>query len=119
MTPNAVRKLALALPEAAEAPHHEMTSFRVRGRIFATMPPSGQWLHVFIADNERELAIAMHPQWISPLVWGGSVRGVRIDLARALPKVIDGLLWDAWRAKAPKRLAAQHAVPAAAGGHRP
>ena len=118
MTPDAVRKLALALPEAAEAPHHDMTSFRVRGRIFATMPASGQWLHVFITDNERELAIAMHPQWIAPLLWGGSVRGVRIDLARARPKVIAGLLEDAWRAKAPKRLAGSSAAPPAAGRPR-
>ena len=27
-----VRRLALALPDAAEAPHHDMTSFRVAGK---------------------------------------------------------------------------------------
>ena len=30
-----VRKLALSLPESTEQPHHDMTSFRVRGKIFA------------------------------------------------------------------------------------
>ena len=27
-----VRRLALSLPETAEAPHHDMTSFRVAGK---------------------------------------------------------------------------------------
>jgi hypothetical protein len=32
-----VRRLALALPEAVEADHHGRPSFRVAGRIFATL----------------------------------------------------------------------------------
>jgi len=38
-SPLQVRQFALAMPEASEAPHFDMTSFRVRGKIFATMPP--------------------------------------------------------------------------------
>ncbi|MGC2166057.1 MAG: MmcQ/YjbR family DNA-binding protein [Gallionella sp.] len=37
MTLNEARQLALSLPEATEQPHHEPTSFRVRGKIFATI----------------------------------------------------------------------------------
>ena len=37
MTPNDVRKLALALPEAEEQAHFDKPSFRVRGKIFATL----------------------------------------------------------------------------------
>ena len=47
-----VRRLALSLPETAEAPHHDMTSFRVAGKIFATMPPEGGRVHVFVGDDE-------------------------------------------------------------------
>ena len=47
-----VRRLALSLPETAEAPHHDMTSFRVAGKIFATMPPEGGRVHVFVGDEE-------------------------------------------------------------------
>ncbi len=36
-----VRPLGLSLPGATEEPHFEMASFRVRGRIFATLPPDG------------------------------------------------------------------------------
>jgi hypothetical protein len=38
LTLDLARALALALPEATEQEHHEMPSFRVRGRIFATVP---------------------------------------------------------------------------------
>jgi hypothetical protein len=34
-----VRRHALSLDEVTEAPHHELSSFRVRGRIFVTIPP--------------------------------------------------------------------------------
>jgi hypothetical protein len=34
------RKIALALPEATEQDHHGALSFRVRGKIFATVPDS-------------------------------------------------------------------------------
>ena len=39
MTLDDVRSFALSLPETTEAPHHERTSFRVRGKIFATALP--------------------------------------------------------------------------------
>jgi hypothetical protein len=38
VTPDEARHLALALPEAVEQDHHGFPSFRVRGRIFATLP---------------------------------------------------------------------------------
>jgi len=36
ITIDTFRKLALAFPEVAEAPHFEKTSFRVKNKIFAT-----------------------------------------------------------------------------------
>lgn len=101
-----VRRVALALPQSAESPHHESTSFRVRGRIYATAPPGGAYLHVFVDENVRELALAMHAGCAQPLLWGGRVRGLRIVLDVAPVHVVAGLLWEAWRHKAPKALAA-------------
>ena len=45
------RRHALSLPEATEAPHFHFTSFRVRGKIFATAPPDGEYLHVFCMSS--------------------------------------------------------------------
>ena len=39
MTHDDIRAIALSLPEAQEHPHFDRASFRVRGKIFATLPP--------------------------------------------------------------------------------
>jgi hypothetical protein len=38
LTVGTVRTVAMTFPETTEAPHFEATSFRVRGKIFATIP---------------------------------------------------------------------------------
>ena len=100
------RRIALALPEAAEAPHFDFTSFRVRGKIFATAPPEGGHLHVFVADEDREQALELHPEYIEKLWWGKRVVGLRVRLARAPAPIVRELLARAWKRKAPKALAA-------------
>ena len=97
-----VRALALALPEAAEAPHFQRTSFRVRGKIFATA--EGEHLHVFVGEEARSQALALHPGFIEKLPWGAKIVGLRIHLPSATEKVVAQLLQQAWRAKAPKAL---------------
>jgi hypothetical protein len=101
---DAVRRFALSLPEAAEAPHFHYASFRVQGKIFATAPSDGEHLHVFVADDDRDAASAVAPQCVENLLWGGRVVGVRVLLARASPSLVKRLLWQAWARKAPKRL---------------
>lgn len=46
------RKYALSLPETTEAPHFDYTSFRVKGKIFATSPPGGEFLHIVTVQPE-------------------------------------------------------------------
>jgi hypothetical protein len=98
------RRIALSLPEATEEPHFALTSFRINGKIFATAPPGGEYLHVFVSEEERELALVMAPDCLEKLLWGGKVRGLRVVLGKAKPKVVADLLMRAWSRKAPKRL---------------
>ena len=98
--------LAMSLPEVTEEPHFECTSFRVRGRIFATAPPGGEYLHVFVADEEREAALAEAPDFLEPLRWGRPVSGVRVLLHGAKTATVRTLLVQAWSRQAPRRLAA-------------
>ncbi|HUP97765.1 MAG TPA: MmcQ/YjbR family DNA-binding protein [Usitatibacter sp.] len=98
------RRLALALPEAAEAPHFDYTSFRVRGKIFATAPPDEKHLHVFVDDDAREQALELHQDFVEKLWWGKKVVGLRVQLAAAQPAVVKRLLENAWRRKAPKKM---------------
>jgi hypothetical protein len=100
-----VRRYALSLLETTEEPHFEYASFRVRGKIFVTVPPDAQHIHVFVDDNERERALALYPRFVENLVWGGKIRGVRIRLSGAPPPVVNRLVRAAWARKAPRRLA--------------
>jgi len=102
----AIRTQALSLPEATEEPHFDLASFRVRGKIFMTVPPGETHAHIFVAEQDRELALAMYPAFVEKLMWGKRIAGVRIVLSKAKPAVVNGLIRKAWEYKAPKRLLA-------------
>ena len=101
-----VRSYALSLPEVTEAPHFHYASFRVKGKIFVTVPPQDSHIHVFVADHEREIAPTLYPEFVEKLLWGGKVVGVRVTLGKAKPDAVNQLVKQAWMRKAPKRLAA-------------
>ena len=98
------RAIALSLPEAVEAPHFDYASFRVGGRIFATMPPDGRHLHAFVDEEERQRALALHPGVVEALHWGKRVLGLRVDLGQADAALATRLLVQAWVRKAPRRM---------------
>jgi hypothetical protein len=100
------RTYALSLPEATEEPHFHFTSFRVRGKIFATSPPGEVYLHIFVDEDLRAPLIAAHPESYEALRWGSKVVGVRVTLASAAAASVSRLLLESWKRKAPKRLLA-------------
>ncbi|HEY2313180.1 MAG TPA: MmcQ/YjbR family DNA-binding protein [Streptosporangiaceae bacterium] len=106
------REFALSLPGTSEEPHFDMTSFRVKGKIFATAPADETRLHVFVDESEvaatvAEQARAGLPRAFEALVWGQRVRGLRVLLAAAPDDRVRELLAEAWRRKAGRRLAAE------------
>ena len=101
-----VRRLALSLPEALEAPHHDMTSFRVAGKIFATLPPEGGRLHVFVGDDEVSAYTGEYPAAVEELWWGTKRRGRRLLLPKATTAFVREILTESWRRRAPKKLLA-------------
>ena len=99
-----LRDYALSLPATAEAPHFDYASFRVKGRIFVTVPPDEAHAHVFVDDAHREMAVELHPGYVETLLWGQKAAGVRVSLAKAAPEVVFALVRNAWERKAPKSL---------------
>jgi hypothetical protein len=83
-----------------------MTSFRVRGKIFATMPPDGARLHVFVAEDEVASYCAEFPSAVEELWWGKKLSGCRVLLRNADRALVRELLDVSWRRKAPKSLLA-------------
>ncbi len=103
-----VRTLALGLPEAAEAPHHDMTSFRVAGKIFATVPPEGDRVHVFVAEDEVAAYRVEFPDAVEELWWGKKLSGCRVVLQKADRALVRELLTESWRRRAPKKVLAAY-----------
>lgn len=98
-----VRALALARPETTEEDHFGRPSFRVRGRIFATLPDP-EHLNVMIDVMDVDGVVQEDPAACEPLMWGKQVRGVRVKLRVAAPELVRDLLAAAWRRKAPRAL---------------
>ncbi|HEX5936939.1 MAG TPA: MmcQ/YjbR family DNA-binding protein [Actinomycetota bacterium] len=101
------RRFALSLPGTNEQAHFEKTSFRVGGKIFATAPPGGGHLHVFVDEDEVRASVADDPSTFEELHWGKKLAGVRIDLRSADRDTVLELLEESWRRRAPKRLIAE------------
>lgn len=103
MTLVETRVLAMELRGTTESPHHRYTSFRVRGRIYATAPKEGGLLHVFVDEEDRERMVGIDPSTYGTLGWGRKVVGLRVDLARAQREDVKALLRAAWQRKLPAR----------------
>ena len=101
------RRLALALPETTEEDHHGIPSFRVRNRIFATVP-DGQHVRVMLDADATRAAVSDDPDAFAELWWGKKLSGVTVTLASADHRRMIELLEDGWRRVAPKRL---HPLP--------
>lgn len=102
-----IRRFALSLPGTTEEPHFDMSSFRVRGKIFATLPPNGDHLHVFVDEGESRAASAEDPAAFGPLLWGQRLRGLRVRIAAAPDDRVMELIEESWRRRAPARLRAE------------
>lgn len=96
------RTFALSLPDSNEEPHFHYSSFRVRGRIFATVPPEGTILHIFVPEEDRERALALEPEVTEKLFWGAKAVGVRVHLPKARKSFVEELLRKAWTHKSAK-----------------
>lgn len=103
MTLAEVRNLAMNLHGTTESPHHRYTSFRLRGRIYATAPKEGGLLHVFVDEPDRDRMLRLDPDAYELLGWGKKVVGLRVDLGRARREDVQALLRTAWQRKLPKR----------------
>jgi hypothetical protein len=98
------RAVALALPETTEQDHHGLPSFRVRGKIFATVPDEAH-LRIMVDENEIRAAVAENPEICTEFYWGKRLACVVVTLDGASVELLTELLTDSWLRKAPNALA--------------
>jgi hypothetical protein len=107
MTANDFRRLALSLPEVAEAAHMGHPDFRVAGKIFATLNyPGTGWGMVSLTPEQQELFIGAQPKAFMPVKGGWGRKGAtNVQLRSARTAAVREALITAWHNRAPKRLA--------------
>ena len=98
-----LRRLALALPEVVEADHHGKPSFRVGGKIFATLHDHST-VNLMLDEDGIRTAVHALPGVCAERWWGKRLSAVQVDLERIEKSRLADLLADAWEHKAPVRL---------------
>jgi hypothetical protein len=94
----------LALPGVTEADHHGRRSFRVGGgTVVATVPADGV-LNVMVGEDLARAVTSRDAAGVELLWWARRPSGVRVELAGVDPGLLDELLEDAWRRRAPRAL---------------
>ncbi|GAA3208316.1 MmcQ/YjbR family DNA-binding protein [Nonomuraea helvata] len=111
VTEDDVRRLALALPETLEKTMYGTPAFYVRGAWFARLRDEGDVLVLPVGSEEGKAGlIAAGPGtfFTTPHYDGSATVLVRFGAVDA--DELRELLTDAWRLRAPKRLAAAYDI---------
>ncbi|CAL9615543.1 MmcQ/YjbR family DNA-binding protein [Streptomyces sp. enrichment culture] len=104
-----VRRVALSLPDTTEKVAWNMPTFRVAGKMFATLPEDETSMAVRCPKEERDELVLAEPDkfWIADheaqFAW------VRVRLAALEDeRELRDILADSWRQAAPPRLLEAH-----------
>ncbi|MFD6553493.1 MmcQ/YjbR family DNA-binding protein [Streptomyces sp. NPDC058398] len=104
-----VRRIALSLPDTTEKTAWSMPTFRVAGKMFATLPETETSIAVRCPKEERDELVLAEPGkfWVA-----GHEAGFAWVRARLAALEDDGelhaILADSWRQAAPPRLIDAH-----------
>jgi hypothetical protein len=97
----------MALPEAEERVTWETDiTFRVRDKIFAIGGEGADRVSIKASLETQAELIDLDPETFASSAYVGRFGWVTVDLDRVDPAVLSGLIREAWRRTAPKRLAA-------------
>lgn len=99
---DAVKRLALALPEAVESHHFAISDIRVLNKIFVSFPKGGELVGLKCTPANVDALVSADGDTFRDL-WRGRWLGVRLD--RVTLPVLQELIADAWKLAAPKRIA--------------
>ena len=104
MDADAVRRLALALPETEEKSHFGTADFRVRNKIFATLPQDDRAV-VKLTREQQEMLTAAEPRIFQPVKGGWGRQGwTTVQLPAADEVTVRSALLTSWRNVAPAGL---------------
>ncbi|HXU46832.1 MAG TPA: MmcQ/YjbR family DNA-binding protein [Thermoanaerobaculia bacterium] len=104
------RRFALALPGVEEGSCYGTPGLRVKGKFMARLWEDGETLVVKLDFDRKELLLAAEPDVFFTTDHYRGYPSVLVRLSKIDPDALRGLLEDAWRIAAPKRLLAAHGI---------
>jgi hypothetical protein len=108
VTATSFRKAALAFNDVVEQPHFEKASFRIKGKIFATMDIANKQASLKLPPNEQSVYLLMKPAFASPATGAWGKQGwTRFDLTKVPVLVMREALTTAYTTVAPVKKAAK------------
>ncbi|MFE1952703.1 MULTISPECIES: MmcQ/YjbR family DNA-binding protein [Streptomyces] len=104
-----VRTIALSLPDTTEKIAWSMPTFRVAGKMFATLPEEETSIAVRCPKEERDELVLAEPEkfWIADHEAAFAWVRVRLSALEDTDELRD-ILADSWRQAAPTRLLESH-----------
>ncbi|CCM74868.1 MmcQ/YjbR family DNA-binding protein [Rhizobium mesoamericanum] len=101
---------ALSLPEAVEGAHHGTRDFRVRSKIFLTMPDEN-FCVVRLTPDQQHMTLAVAPDDTAAVPGGYGLRGsTRLFYGKASNELVQDLVRKAWQNAAPRTLQRQFVI---------
>lgn len=99
-----LRRIALSMPAAEEKCHFGKADFRVRNKIFASLPDPGHAV-IKLTPHEQALLTDLEPSIFAPVNGGWGRQGwTRLTLAATDEATLRSALTMAWRNVAPAAL---------------
>ena len=99
------RKAALSLPETEEKPHFDLTSFRVKNKIFATIHADKNYVMVKLSAIDQSVFCAYNKEVIFPVPGGWGKQGATfINLKKIKKSMLIDAMTTAWKTTAPPKL---------------
>jgi len=109
ITPETFQQLALAFPESTESPHFEKTSFRVKGKIFASMDITANTAVLKLTEVQQAAFCAWDSTacYAVPNKWGKQGWTI-VHLDKIESDFAQDILKESFCNVAPKKLAASY-----------
>ncbi len=103
------RKLALSFAETSEGQHHDVISFKVKGKIFATLNPPFHRACVRLNPVDQDVFCAFDPDvmYRVPNAWG-KYGWTNINLKNIRKEMLEDAIRSAYCTVAPPKLAGKY-----------
>jgi hypothetical protein len=111
MTPQDYCELALSMPEAEQSSHVDVTDFRVKQKIFATLREIDNRAVIKLTPADQKLMMETSPSIFEPIKGSWGERGwTRVHLEQADSDIVRHAIGIAWRTVTPQSVVKRHTL---------